>query len=70
MEMDAGPEDEWRVEKCRREEGYTVGGGGGGGGRKNSCQQVGQAEGEMKGTQTSKVMEREKRMEEGDREVL
>lgn len=42
----------------------------GGGGRKNSCQQVGQAEGEMKGTQTSKVMEREKRMEEGDREVL
>lgn len=43
---------------------------GGVGGRKNSCQQVGQAEGEMKGTQTSKVMEREKRMEEGDREVL
>lgn len=40
------------------------------GGRKNSCQQVGQAEGEMKGTQTSKVMEREKRMEEGDRAVL
>lgn len=28
MEMDGGPEDEWRVEKCRREEGYTVGGGG------------------------------------------
>lgn len=65
MEMDGGPEDEWRVEKCRREEGYTVRGG-----RKNSCQQVGQAEGEMKGTRTSKVMEREKRMEEGDREVL
>lgn len=27
MEMDRGPEDEWRVEKCRREEGYTVRGG-------------------------------------------
>lgn len=25
MEMDGGPEDEWRVENCRREEGYTVG---------------------------------------------
>lgn len=46
------------------EEGYTVRA------RKNSCQQVGQAEGEMKGTRTGKVMEREKRMEEGDREVL
>lgn len=31
---------------------------------------VGQAEGEMKGTRTGKVMEREKRMEEGDREIL
>lgn len=26
--------------------------------------------GEMKGTRTSKVMEREKRMEEGDRKIL
>lgn len=38
--------------------------------KKKSCQEVGQAEGEMKGTRTSKVMEREKRMEEGDRKIL
>lgn len=24
MEMDGGPEDEWRAEKGRREEGYTI----------------------------------------------
>lgn len=63
--MDRAPEDEWPERKCREEVGDTVKG-------RNECASGGwTGGGEDEGSRNEReVMERRKRMEDGDRKIL